>query len=611
MKITVIARLFTKGYMNVQTSQNCYFYANFDQINLRFKAFIVISLLVITQLHVFAQKKMTVHTQFFKSEASGEKILPDRSFQVDSLGMYAEIGQRLRTLYEQGYLLADYSVARLDDASAQINFFVGEVYVLGNLCQGNVPDQMLNKAGYKPLQYHNKSFSYNRLTQLFNSILDYAENHGYPFASVKLDSINVSQNELSACLNYHSGPYIVFDSLAMSGIDKLKPEYLMTHLGMYKGRPYEENIIKSIKNKLSLLPFIRLTSEPEILISDGKCTVILDLQEQKVSSIDGVLGLLPNENTESKMLITGQVLLDLKNLFASGKSIKFEWQRYDANSQLLNMAYYHPNIFRTPLSFGVHFDLLKQDTTFLNRSIGLDLSTLTIKGGNIGFSTDFFSSRLISTAGIEDAQILPENNDFNLNHYGLYYSVNRVELRGLPARKWSGDFKASVGQKKIIKNPLISDDVYDDIELNTTQYKMTGLLEKFWYLGKVSVLRARALGGYLNGKQLFTAELFRLGGLKNLRGFTEQSVFASGFGIMNLETRFYFSEESHFLIFFDQGIIANEIIQTLDYPFGLGTGLSFDTDAGLFNIVFALGKSSTQPFDLSYSKIHFGYIGRF
>lgn len=568
-------------------------------------------LLMFAHPDVFAQQKWSVTMSFFLSDSSDRKALPDHVLQVDSARIPLEIGEKLRMLYDQGYLSANYSYERRDSLLLQVSFFTGDVFLSGYLCQGNMPDEILNKAGYKPLQFYNKPFAHGRITKLFNSILDYAENHGYPFASVRLDSVKIEGKELSACLHYSAGPLIVFDSLVLRGFEKVKTQYLMAHLGMYKGRPYEENIIQGIRARLGLLPFLRVTSEPEILIRDGKYTVVLELQQQKVSEIDGILGLLPNESTESNMLITGRVLLDLKNLFASGKSMRFEWQRYDVNSQLMNIAYYHPNIVRTPINTGLRFDLLKQDTTFLNRSFGLDLSMLTSKANRIGFMTDFFSSRLISTSGLSDLEVIPGSIDFNLNYYGINYEKNRIEERGMPSTHWRLGFNASVGQKKIVKNPAIPEIVYENAELNTTQYKLTGSIEKFWFPGKTIAIRGNLNGGYLNGNQLFTAELFRLGGLKSLRGFTEQSIFASGFGIFNAESRFYFSEESHLLLFFDQGIIANDIIQAVEYQFGAGAGLSFDTEAGLFSIVFALGKSELQPFDLSYSKIHFGYVSRF
>jgi outer membrane protein assembly factor BamA len=523
------------------------------------------------------------------------------------------INQKLGQLYELGYLSSTYSVSQLKDNVIKIDFFAGEVYKMISLSKGNVSDEIMNKIGFRPLQYQNKPFSNTSLVKFFDELLNYAENHGFPFASVKLDSISFQQNGLKAQVNYRSGPFIIFDSLIVQGYDRVKASYLMTHLGIYKGKPYEEKLVNEISNKMKLLPFVTLLEEPEILIRYGKCTIALNLKQVKVSEIDGIIGVLPNQKGEDKLLITGQVMLDLRNLFSSGKRLAFEWQSFNANSQLLDAIYYHPNLFKTPINIQAAFDLLKQDTLFLNRSLSLELSLLTKNSSQIGFHTDFFTSRIISTASLEDVTTLPENNDFNLNYYGINYRFNRLDDISQPSKGWAFEFSGSAGQKKIMKNPAIDKAIYNGLELNSLQMKFGGAIDKYWNLYRFLKLRTRLIGGYLDGKQLFPGDLFRIGGLNTLRGFTEKSFYASSFAVANMEMRAYLSQDTYFMIFYDQGAIKDETkaISNYQYPLGAGAGFSFTTDAGVFSFALAMGKSINQPFAFSYSKIHFGYISRF
>jgi outer membrane translocation and assembly module TamA len=573
---------------------------------------IVISIALLTiSPEAFAQQKQHVNLRFFQSEHSNEKIFPDEMMVIDSSKISTTISQRLTSLYELGYLASTFKISEQPDQSLAIDFYVGKIFKMALLDQGNVSDEIMNKIGYKLLHYQDKPFSHSRIVKLFNAILNYAENTGYPFASAKLDSIIFFEDGLKAGINYRSGPLIVFDSLYLTGYNKIKPEYLMTHLGMYKGRNYEEKIISEIANKIRLLPFVRLTDDPEVIIKDGKCSVGLNLQQVKVSEVDGILGFLPNQKEGDKLLVTGQVLLDLKNLFLSGKRIAFEWQSFDVNSQLLDMLYYHPNLLKTPINIQGGFNLLKQDTTFLNRDLKLELSFITRGSSRVGFITDFLSSRLISTQGLDAATELPEINDFNLSYYGINLQHKKFDDFNMPTNGWGIVIDGVVGQKKIIKNPVINDDLYNDVPLSSFQSRVSGAIEKYWPLYKYIILRTNLTGGYLEGKNLFVGDLFRLGGLKTIRGFTEKSFYASGYGIGNLEVRAHLSRETYFLIFFDQAVVSNELAQSTDYPFGTGAGFSFNTNAGIFNFVFAMGKSSNQPFDFNYSKIHFGYISRF
>jgi outer membrane protein assembly factor BamA len=587
------------------------FAAKYHQINLRVNVIIISFAIFLLGNHAFAQRKQ-VELRYLRSIENATTLFPDEKMEIDSLAIPALVSQKLGQFYEQGHLSCTFRVSTINDQDISIEFFAGKIFRMVSLGQGNVSDEIMNKIGFRPLKYQNKPFSHASLVKLLNEILNYAENHGFPFASIKLDSISFQENDLIAQINYRSGPLILFDSLIVQGYDQVKSSYLMSHLGIYKGRPYEEKLVKGISNRIKLLPFISLLEQPEIQIREGKCTVILKLKQIKVSQVDGIIGVLPNQKGENELLITGQIMLDLRNLFSSGKSLALEWQSFNANSQLLDARYYHPNLFKTPVNIQGAFDLLKQDTTFLNRSLNLELSLLTKNSNQIGFHTNFFTSRIISTSSLEGITELPENNDFNLNYYGVNYGIYRYNNQTQPSSGWAFELSGSAGQKKIIKNPVVADDVYSGVTLNTLQIKFDGFMDKYWNLYKFLKLRTRLFGGHLNGKQLFPGDLYRIGGLNTLRGFTEKSFFASSFAIANLELRAYLSQDTFFMIFFDQGGIQDQTTDdNFQYPFGTGAGFSFNTDAGVFSFALALGKSNNQPFAFNYSKIHFGYISRF
>jgi outer membrane protein assembly factor BamA len=562
---------------------------------------------------VFAQQKWDVEVHFYASMQKNEKIFPDERFQIDSLQIDTLIGRRLKDLYALGYLKANYNIEQQDSLKYNVNFYSGDIFNTIAISSGNVSEGILNKISYRPDHFRDKAFSYQRIVKIFDEILKYSESNGFPFASVKLDSITFQQNGLSAILNYSSGPKIVFDSLIVSGFDNVSEKYLMAHLGIYSGKAYDERLVREIRQKIGLLSFIRLTEEPLVVIRDGVCNIHIEIEPLKVSQVDGIIGLLPNQRNGEQLLITGQALLDLRNLFSSGKTLTFQWQSFDAKSQLLDVLYYHPNIFKTPVNVEGACNLLKQDTTFLTRSARLELSFLARNSSQIGFGIDVFNSRLISSAGLESITQIPQNNDFNLNYYYLNYRLKRFDDVISPRSGWGLRVAASAGQKKIIKNPAIDEEVYAGIDLNSIQYKLDAEIDKYWKISPILGSRTRWLAGYLSSDNLFESDLYRIGGLRSLRGFAEKEIFASAFTILNLELRAYLSSDTYFLVFFDQAVYTSQLVKDdeINYPFGSGLGLTFDTNAGTLNFVFAMGKSSTQPFAVNNSKIHFGYIARF
>jgi hemolysin activation/secretion protein len=112
---------------------------------------------------------------------------------------------------------------------------------------------------------------------------------------------------------------------------------------------------------------------------------------------------------------------------------------------------------------------------------------------------------------------------------------------------------------------------------------------------------------------LFLNELYRIGGLKTLRGADEASIYCSSYAIGTIEYRFVFEQNSNFFLFADQGWWENTAADGYinDTPFGFGLGTTFETKAGLFSLTYALGKQFNIPIELASGKVHFGFVSLF
>jgi translocation and assembly module TamA len=69
---------------------------------------------------------------------------------------------------------------------------VGDAFKWASLKQGNLGEGILNAIGYREKLYNNKRFSYQQVAILQEKILQYSESQGYPFASIYLDSVQVT-----------------------------------------------------------------------------------------------------------------------------------------------------------------------------------------------------------------------------------------------------------------------------------------------------------------------------------------------------------------------------------------------------------------------------------
>ncbi|MEZ4947969.1 MAG: hypothetical protein R2784_01015 [Saprospiraceae bacterium] len=98
-----------------------------------------------------------------------------------------------------------------------------------------------------------------------------------------------------------------------------------------------------------------------------------------------------------------------------------------------------------------------------------------------------------------------------------------------------------------------------------------------------------------------------------MRGFDEEAIFSTHYLVSTLEYRILTGQNSYFFAFFDGAVTRNFIRDKneTDYPIGFGAGLTFETQAGIFGLSYALGRQQGNPIDFRAGKIHFGYVSLF
>jgi outer membrane protein assembly factor BamA len=548
--------------------------------------------------------------------SQGDKVKLDEANLIESfkshVSDHSTLSQWMFKVYEQGYLLANYELSVKDSSSTFINVELGEKFTWAALKQGNLPDELMSRTGYKQSFFEQQIVNFKRISNLFEKIIRYAERNGYPFASIELNALEINDRKLSAEINFNAGQYITFDSLKLSNSNKIKTRFLAAYLKIKPGTPYDQRKIENIPYLINALPYLSIRGDPLLYFANEQCQVILDLNDEKASAFDGIIGFLPNENEEGKLLVTGQVYLKIENLFRSGKRLELDWHKVNIQSQDLSMAYDHPALLGAPLDLALAFNLYKQDTTFLTRKLELNMFYNNYNKGRVGVHFKRDVSRLLHAESLVFHN-RPLYADYNLNYYGIVYKFSSLDHLFFPSRGWDIKLDANVGSKSIIKNVNLDDDFYADIPDEGFQWQSTLMIGKYIKLRPRNILLTKVSGGYMNGDQLFLNDLFRLGGLNSIRGFNEMFFYASQYIVGTLEYRYLFENESQLLIFFDGSLLKHELDDGIysDRPVGLGAGINLATKAGLLNVIYAIGKAEVQPFNIKYSKIHIGYTGRF
>lgn len=522
------------------------------------------------------------------------------------------VSELIQTLHGDGYLLA--RKEKVIQSQAQVNFFIyiGPLFDWLQLKPGNLSPLFLRKAAYKEGNFKGRNFSYKELSKLEQSILTYAENNGYPFAALTYDSLEIIENEFSASLNLDLGPLIKYDSIRLKG-EVLKRPFAESYLGIQQGAPFDMGKVVASVNRLNALPFARLQGAPQISYQNEEAIVTYELAARKINTIDGIIGFLPRSGSGNGLLITGQFDMELFNPFQSGKHIGIHWRSPSAQSQMLNMQYAHLNFLRSPVSVAAEFEFLKQDTTFSKLNFDIDLDIALGANSSLAVFTELMESNLLSTSQYRNATVLPDFADISNTLYGLSFSLFGLDDPLLPRTGRALTLKAGLGNKKVKRNLDLPAELYDGVQFNSVQYQFDISVEQYLFIRRQWNLKLAAQGGWIENNNLFKNDAYRLGGLNTIRGFDENYYFATRFAKATVENRWFFDTNSFLLLFADFGYLDAFLEESNQEGFlGFGTGISFETNRGIFNFIYALGTSpSVGPIDLNRSKIHFGYTTRF
>ena len=554
------------------------------------------------KLHIINTDSQTVFKKLSYTKQIATKSLLDK-----------ELNKIYLSLINQGYISASIDSVLGDSLKNHTAYLViGPKYKWTQLYNSPSNMALINKLGYSERFFVNRPFKNEELKTFLEKIITYYENHGYPFASVKLDSVSVLNETVSAKLVIEKNKLFKLDSIIQEGNGAVSNKFLFRYLGIKNGMLYNEAIFKSTSKKLRQLPFVTETKTPYLQLTEKTNKLFLFLDKKNASQFDGIVGLQPNE--QGKTIFTGDLKIKLvNNLFKSGETIDLNWRRLQSQTQDLKINIIYPYIAGLPVGVDYGLKLYKKDTTFIDITNGVGLNYYF---NGLNHFKVFYKQRnanLISTAGLENSVVLPEYADVVTKAYGLGFVYEKLNYKFNPRRGFSFTTTGSVGNRQIKRNPKINDIAYEKISLKTSQYQTEATLAGYINVYKNNVIKLSSQFGSVFGNTLYRNELFRFGGLKTLRGFDEESIYASTYLIPTIEYRFLFEQNSNLFLFAETAWYENASNGSYlnDLPIGVGAGINFETKAGIFNLSYALGKQFGNSFDLRIGKIHAGLTALF
>lgn len=573
------------------------------------KKFIVI-LFLFACANAFSQK-IELNILFNDTAIKSSKVITYSKY-INLSSLKSEISQVINQLNGKAYLTASLDSILVDSTKYNAYLHLGNQFKWSYLKPVNIDEEVLSKIGFRDKVFNNKPFNQRQLANFLNETINHYENNGFPFASLGFDSVQIEGNTFKGNLILNKHHRYKVDSVLIYGTATISQRYIQNYIRIKHGDSYNEALIKNIGTRIKELPFVEEKQPFKVVFNETESKIILDLKKKQASRFNGILGIQPNNET-GKLRLTGDVKLNLLNSFKKGEEIVFNWRSIQENTQDLNTGFSYPFVLNTPFGLDYNFKLYKRDTTFIDvfNKIGV---RYILKGNNY-FSVFYQnkSSSLLSTKNFASLTVLPDYADISSQLYGIGVYFAKLDYNLNPRKGFSIAAEGAVGTKNIKKNNAIKESLYDGIKLNSSLYNTTSILDYYISLKKRSVIKLSSKNGLTLNESLFDNELIRIGGLFTLRGFDEESIFATFYSIATVEYRYILEQNSYLYLFLDGAYYEKDNVKgyVSDRPIGFGAGMSFDTKAGIFSISYALGKQFDNPILFRSAKIHFGFINYF
>ena len=316
----------------------------------------------------------------------------------------------------------------------------------------------------------------------------------------------------------------------------------------------------------------------ELFFEDSIAQLKVNMSPSNNQYFDGLMGL---QQIEGKSVLVGDFKINWINSLKKGESLFLRWQRQDISTQRLELKAEIPFIFHRAFGWTNYFDFYrKKDQVFQTHLKSQLLFHL--------------QSQQTWSSGIE------LKNNQSLKTGDQLYSQHQLWVNTWSDQNLILEFAA--GRRKATQ--AISDSL---IKQNDKLYRWEchwfhGWEQKSWVLN----VKLHSLGYY--AQELEMAEMLRIGGPKNIRGFNVESIFVSQWNGFQSEWGYQLTNVLGYL-FADGGISQTLAIRNYHQSYGLGARINRN-DIQL-SLEYGWGIFPKQSFDFRQGILHIGFNQRF
>ena len=506
---------------------------------------------------------------------------------IDVISIEKEISNLKIKLINDGYI--NLRLIGLDSVSN--NLFVAKFHLKNkiettHIYIGSLLSENLKKSLKEKISNDTLTIKYKDTEKTLEILTEKLSSEGYPFLSISLNNISqLEKNSLKADLVIsNKNNKRLLNKILVKGYDKFPKSYLKHYLKLKTNKDFNITEIKKKTKALNNLSFANQSKEPEILFSKDSTQLYLYIEKVKSNTFDGFIGFTTNEES-NKIEFNGYLDINLTNNLNYGESLLINYKSDESDQTNFNIEANLPYLFKSPVGLNTALRIVRVDSTFSNTSQKANI-TYQLNSENLFFGgIEANSSTNLSSSN----NLLIENYNSSFTNLGYQYLKRQASNILFPI-KTKIDLQFGFGSRENeskTKQNKISLDANHIFNLNQRN--------SFYIRGKTEILTSNT---YLEN------ELYRFGGINTIRGFSENSIIASNYLLLNTEYRYNLSSGIYIKSVIDFATFKNEVLNQDQNLYGFGFGFGILTKSGILSFVYANGKNEDLPFKINNSKIH-------
>ena len=433
----------------------------------------------------------------------------------------------------------------------------------------------------------------SNIENALNTINECLIANGNPFSKVTLENITkIDNNNLRADLKSESNKKRYIDKIVVKGYENFPRSYIKYFLKLKLNTNLNLEELNVKTKNINNLRFASEIKSPEIQFTKDSTTVYLYVKKSKSNFFDGFLGFGTNEDN-GKIEFNGYLDLNLINNLNYGESLNITYKSDESEQRTFEATVILPYLFNSPIGTEFSLNIFKKDSSFTttqqkaNLFYNINPKNKIFIGLKTSQSNSLSSLNSLNTVDYKSSFIDTKYEYINPSLDNQLFPINMYSSLtiGFGKRKYESE-----NQKQT------------QIQLNT--YKIFNLNAKnsiYFRINSEGIL----------SDNYFENELLRFGGINSIRGFEENSLIASIYGVINSEYRYQLSPSIYLHSIIDAGYFENQISNTKEKLFGFGFGFGVRTQSGLIKLNYAIGKTENKNYKFSNSKIHISFIANF